>query len=49
MTDDEELRKVFERYQKLLFKAANSVQSENPYGFVAEFSQKMDAANLNFK
>ncbi len=49
MTDDEELRKVFERYQKLLFKAANSVQSETPYSFVAEFAQKLDAANLNFK
>ncbi|MDE6441212.1 MAG: phage minor capsid protein [Clostridia bacterium] len=49
MTDDEELRKVFERYQKLLFKAANSTQSEMPYSFVAEFSHKMDAANLNFK
>lgn len=49
MTDDKELRKVFERYQKLLFKAANSTQSKTPYSFVAEFSQKMDAANLNFK
>lgn len=49
MTGDEELRKVFERYQKLLFKAANSVQSETPYSFVAEFAQKLDAANLNFK
>lgn len=49
MTNDEELKKVFDRYQKLLFKAANSTQSETPYSFVAEFSKKVDAANLNFK
>ena len=49
MTDDEEVRKVFKRYEILLFKAANSVQSETPYSFVAEFSKKVDEANLNFK
>ena len=49
MTEDEELRKVFEKYEKLLFKAANSVQSETPYSFVAEFSKKVDEAGLVFK
>lgn len=49
MTDDEELRKIFERYQKLLFKAANSAASENPYSFAAEFSKKADAASTTFK
>lgn len=49
MTDDEELRKIFERYQKLLFKAANSAASENPYSFAAELSKKVDAASTTFK
>ena len=49
MTDDEELKKVFDRYQKLLFKAANSTASETPYSFVAEFSNKTDAATATFK
>ncbi len=49
MTDDEKLKKVFERYEKLLFKAANSTKTETPYSFVAEFSKKVDAASNNFK
>ncbi len=48
-SNDGNLRKVFQRYEKLIFKAANSTQSENTYGFVAEFSKKVDSATGTFK
>lgn len=49
MTDDDKLKKIFQRYQKLLFKAANSVQNEAAHSYTAEFSKKIDEANATFR
>jgi hypothetical protein len=47
--EDEGIRKVFARFEKLLFKAANSVKSETVYGYQKSFSKKVDAAVKDFK
>lgn len=49
MDEEDKLRAIFERYEKLLFKAANDVKSETPYSYVREFSKRVDAATVDFK
>ena len=47
--DDEELRKIFERYERLIFKAANNKSEESAYGYKNVFLKRVDKALVEFK